>query len=135
MSSCHSPNSANSTEFHPIKLANGSKTSACEHPEANRASRHSPMVSYPSGQADNRERTTTFGTGNEPPPSSTQWATQEPDSQFVIRSSGNIGQEIVDGDGRVVAWTTDEWVAAVICKLLNENNRLLAPLHRERETL
>lgn len=83
------------------------------------------MVSYPSGQADNRERTTTFGTGNEPPPSLMQWAIPERDSPFSIRSSGNVGQEIVDANGRVVAWTTGELVAAVICHLLNGNQELL----------
>jgi hypothetical protein len=42
---------------------------------------------------------------------------------LVVR--GNVGQEIVDHDGRIIAWITDEWVAQVICKLLNENEELL----------
>ena len=58
------------------------------------------------------------------PPSSTGCATHEP-GPFVIRRSGNVGQEILDQDGKVIAWTTDEWVAQVIRKLLNENEELL----------
>ena len=42
-----------------------------------------------------------------------------------IRQSGNIGQEILDADGRIICWTTDSWVARVIRKLLNENEGLL----------
>jgi hypothetical protein len=37
---------------------------------------------------------------------------------FDVRASGNVGQEILDGDGKVIAWTTDEAKAALICKLL-----------------
>ena len=35
------------------------------------------------------------------------------------------GQEILDQDGTVVAWTTDAWLAQVICKLLSDNEELL----------
>jgi hypothetical protein len=42
------------------------------------------------------------------------------DDSFWFRHSGNIGQEILAPDGRVVAWTTDEEMASRICKLLNE---------------
>ncbi len=45
--------------------------------------------------------------------------------RFSIRQSGHIGQEILDPDGAIIAWTTDEWVAQVIRKLLNENEGLL----------
>ncbi len=38
-----------------------------------------------------------------------------------VRHSGNVGQEILGPDGKVVAWATDAWVARVICQLLNEN--------------
>lgn len=44
---------------------------------------------------------------------------------FMIRSNGNVGQEILDDDGTTIAWTTDEWTAQVICNLLNENDGLL----------
>lgn len=44
---------------------------------------------------------------------------------FSVRESGNIGQEILNADGKIIAWTTDRWVAQVICKLLTENQGLL----------
>lgn len=44
---------------------------------------------------------------------------------FSVHHSGNVGQEILDKDGIIVAWTTDQWTAQVICKLLNENEELL----------
>jgi hypothetical protein len=45
--------------------------------------------------------------------------------RFLVRPSGNVGQEILDPDGKTVSWTTDEWTAQVICKLLNENEQLV----------
>ena len=44
---------------------------------------------------------------------------------FSVRTTGNIGQEILDPDGRIIAWTTDPWVAQVIAKLLGDNEHLL----------
>lgn len=38
---------------------------------------------------------------------------------YEVRPSGNCGQEILDTSGTVVCWTTDEVMAALICKLLN----------------
>jgi len=46
---------------------------------------------------------------------------------FTVRQSGSIGQEILGPDGQIVAWTTDAWVAKVICRLLMENEELLRP--------
>jgi hypothetical protein len=43
----------------------------------------------------------------------------------VLPSTGAIGQEIIDGNGTIVAWTCDAWVAQAIVKLLNENEGLL----------
>jgi hypothetical protein len=40
---------------------------------------------------------------------------------FSVHSTGNIGQEILDPDGKIIAWTTDSWVAQVIARLLGEN--------------
>jgi hypothetical protein len=39
--------------------------------------------------------------------------------------SGNVGQEILNADGRIIVWTTDPWVGQVIVKLLNKNEGLL----------
>jgi uncharacterized protein (DUF3820 family) len=44
---------------------------------------------------------------------------------FSIRHFAKVGQEILDQDGKSIAWTTDEWIAQVICKLFNENEELL----------
>lgn len=44
---------------------------------------------------------------------------------FTVRQSGNIGQEILGPDGQIVAWTTNDWAAQVICRLLNDNEELL----------
>jgi hypothetical protein len=49
----------------------------------------------------------------------------QPVATFWVRPSGHIGQEVLDQDGRVIAWTTDGWAAQVICKLLNDNEGLL----------
>jgi hypothetical protein len=46
-------------------------------------------------------------------------------STFSVPHSGNVGQEILDEEGRILEWTTDEWTARVICKLLNENEERL----------
>lgn len=44
---------------------------------------------------------------------------------FSVQPSGNIGQVVIDADGKIIAWTTDSWVAQVIAKLLSENQNLL----------
>lgn len=44
---------------------------------------------------------------------------------FSVRPSGNVGQEILDADGKTIAWTTGEWTAQLICKLLNEKEELV----------
>jgi hypothetical protein len=44
---------------------------------------------------------------------------------YKVHTNGSIGQEIRDLDGRIIAWTTDVWVAQVIAKLLNQNESLL----------
>jgi hypothetical protein len=49
----------------------------------------------------------------------------QPVATFWVRESGNVGREVLDQDGKIIAWTTDDWVARVICRLLNENEALL----------
>jgi len=44
---------------------------------------------------------------------------------FAVHTSGTIGQEIRDTDGKIIVWTTDSWLAGVIVRLLNENANLL----------
>ena len=48
---------------------------------------------------------------------------------FTVHNSGGVGKTIVNCDGEIIAWMTDDWVAQVICKLLNENEELI--LNRE----
>ncbi len=48
----------------------------------------------------------------------------------TAHTAGNIGQEIRDADGRTIAWTTDAWLAQVICMLMNDNEHLF---HSEKE--
>ena len=43
---------------------------------------------------------------------------------FTVRASGNIGQEILDLDGNVFAWTTDPVKAALIVKLLTLHKKV-----------
>lgn len=43
-------------------------------------------------------------------------------SQFAIRQSGNIGQEILSPRGNIIAWTTDAVFGAFIVRILNETN-------------
>jgi hypothetical protein len=50
-----------------------------------------------------------------------EWSTQEPQGDFSVRSSGSIGQEILDRDGKVIAWATDESLARRITVLLNSD--------------
>jgi hypothetical protein len=49
----------------------------------------------------------------------------QPVATFWVGQSGNVGQEVLDQEGRIIAWTTDDWVAQVVCKLLNDNEGLL----------
>jgi len=65
----------------------------------------------PSGPADSPERISGFGTPRRRPPFSTGCATQGP---FSIQELGKIGQEILDPDGKITAWTSDVWFAQVV---------------------
>jgi hypothetical protein len=76
----------------------------------------------PSVPADSPEHISGFGTLTKRPPCSTECAIHEP---FSIRRSGNIGQEILDQNGKIIAWTTDAWIAQVICKLLKDNEGMV----------
>src|SRR6516225_4793103 len=122
MNICRSPNSADSTGSAATSSAAGSKGSDCEPKAAGPARKPSPGAMSASVPADSPVPISGSGTPKGRPPSSTGCATHGP---FSIRATGNIGQEILDQDGKIIAWTTDEWVAQVICKLLNEHEELL----------
>lgn len=40
---------------------------------------------------------------------------------FSMRRTGSIGVEILDPNGKVKAWATDDVVGALLCHLLNEH--------------
>lgn len=37
-----------------------------------------------------------------------------------MRQSGSCGQELLDADGRIIAWTTMPWLGELICKMLTD---------------
>jgi hypothetical protein len=128
MNFCRLRNSEKSMESPPTSLANGSRAFDSEQTMADQARMHSPEDLSASVQADTPALTSGFGMPAKRPPFWTGVDTQEPTSvlgPYSILLSGNVGQEIVDPDGKVIAWTTDQWVAQVIVKLLTENEGLL----------
>ena len=55
---------------------------------------------------------------------------------YVARASGSVGQEILNPDGEVIAWTVDGWWAAAIVDLLNraEKGESVHPRERRNPT-
>ena len=96
---------------------NGSKGLASELSLVSQQSKPSMNDTLPSGQARNRGHITTFGTPRRRPPCSMGCAIHGP---FNVQSNGGIGQTICDADGNAIAWTTDVFVAQVICRLMND---------------
>ena len=81
--------------------------------------KHSMRVTSASDPARNPAPISTSGIGTRPANNSTGWATHEQTSDFTVRSTSNIGQEVLDADGKVVAWTTDAVLAHQIARMLN----------------
>ncbi len=112
-------NSDGSTESAAMSLEDGSKNSACgpikespvNSPLPTRWSRKDPAV----------ESALTSGRGIEKrrQPVSTGPDTPEKPSDFSVRLSDFIEQDILDRNGKVVAWTTDAALAYRIVRLLN----------------
>ncbi len=76
-----------------------------------------PLVKVSSNDvpAHNLGPTTMLGTPEEPLPFSMLCAIHGP---FTIRTNGCVGQEILDCDGRTIAWTTNVIVAQMIVELM-----------------
>jgi hypothetical protein len=128
MNSCRLRKSANAMESPLTSLESGSKDLACEVKTAGPAQKHSAKAMSLSDQVEELGRTTTFGTPKGQQPFWTECAIQVPPGvlgPYSIRQSGTIGQQILDPDGKIIAWTTNEWVAHVIVKLLSANEGLL----------
>ena len=104
-----------STESQVTSSANGLRDLASEC-LSNQAAQLSKVL-FGRLQALNPKQISTFGTKQKLVKSSTAWDIQGPIS---MRTNSICSQEIVDRDGQVIAWTTDEIVAHVICKLLND---------------
>ena len=118
MSTCRSRRLDDSTESAAMLSGAGSKDSACGQPLADPAPKHSPENLSPSVPADNQDSIFGSGMQRKRQPSSTGCA-------IHVRQSGNIGQGILDQNDKIIAWTTNVWVAQVICKLLNTHEELL----------
>jgi uncharacterized iron-regulated protein len=56
----------------------------------------------------------------------------KPCRAFSVVRFGNVGRDIVDREGKLIAWALDEGTAQVICGLLNENEELLARKDQQR---
>lgn len=115
------PNSDGFTASAATLSGSGSRDSDSEPNPASQQYKPSTKSTSPNGQADNRGRTTTFGTPRRRPPCSMACVIQGP---FNVQSNGGIGQTICDADGRAISWTTDEVVAQVICRMLNDQEGL-----------
>jgi hypothetical protein len=102
-----------------MSLAVGSSNSDCELPKAIQQPRPLNSDTRLNDQAAIPEPT--FGSGIERGPWPC-WKSGCLDS-FTYRSSGTIGQEILNAEGIVIAWTTDAWLAHVIVTLLESANR------------
>ena len=75
------------------------------------SSAREPVVGVPASQLlSGIQRSSKFWKGRD---------TQEM-NEFAVRNSGSIGQEILDVDGAVVAWTVDSVLAQRIVRLLNQ---------------
>lgn len=112
-------NSESSTASAAMLSVAGSRGWVYERRMANRRLWRFGSISSPNALVRSRGRITTFGTEKRSANSSTGWNTPEQPDDFSVRSSGNIGQEILDRDGRVLAWTTDAVLAQRIVRLLN----------------
>jgi len=43
-----------------------------------------------------------------------------PSERFILRPSGNIGQELISPKGKILAWTTDAVFGTFLVRILNE---------------
>lgn len=113
MSTCRKQKSESTIESHPTSSADGCESLACERHQESQAAGPFPKDLSPNGPAGESEPTTTFGTGIGLWPC---WNSGKAES-YTVRESGNIGQEIVNGDGNVTTWTVDAWLVHVIVRM------------------
>ena len=127
MNSSASLNSDGFTASAAIRSANGSRASASEPATDRHQPKPSTKSTSHSGQARSLGHSFTSGTKNGRRRCSMGCSIRGP---FVIQTNGGIGQTVTDADGNAVAWTTEPWVAQVICRVMNENEGLLVAVPR-----
>lgn len=120
MSICHLPISENNTESVVTSSENGSKVLDCEQQLVSHLHEPSTKDLCSSTPVPSQERISSSGMPQEQQSCWMPWDTPGP---FFKRSNGSIGWEIIDADGQVIAWTTDEITAERICELLNRTER------------
>lgn len=118
MNICHSPTWESNTESAVTLSANGSKDWDCEQNQVSHQDEPAKKVLSSSIPAPSREPISSSGMHPEQPTYWMPWAIPDP---FSKRSNGSIGWEILDADGRTIAWTTNGIMAERICELLNRN--------------
>lgn len=101
----------------PMSSDAGSRDSASERNPDSLQSKRSTKDTFHKGPVAIPEHSSTFGTPKKRLPFLTGCAIQGP---FTIRSNGSSGQELLDADGRIVAWTTVPWLGQLICDLLTD---------------
>ena len=112
-------NSEPFTESAATSLDAGSRGWDCERMMEARQFGLLTKVTSASDPARNPAPISTSGIGTRPANNSTGWATHEQTSDFTVRSTSNIGQEVLDANGKVVVWTTDVVLAHRIARMLN----------------
>jgi hypothetical protein len=102
-----------STASVPTSPDAGSRTSDSEPHQASPRPWRSTRYTSHSGPAVIPELSITFGTMGEQPNCLTECAIHGP---IMMR----CGQELLDGDGRIIAWTTTPWLGQLLCDLLTD---------------
>ena len=110
-------NSDKSTASVRTRSENGSKVSDFETTMGDHHDKHLTKESSANVLPHNLGRSSMCGTKVGQQTSSTTWGIQGP---LSIQTNGSIGQTLIDADGNAIAWTTDEFVAQVICRMLND---------------
>lgn len=116
MNSSASPNLDDFMESAVTSSANGSRASDSAPTLAHRQFKPSTNKSLPNGQVHSLGHSFMSGPEQGQHPCSMRCSIP---GLFLIRNNGSIGQEILDANGKTIAWTTDEIVAQVICRMLN----------------
>ena len=102
-----------------MKLEDGLTNMACGTAEANQPLRQCSLDSSEKNQVVETERSRSRSGILRSSRCLNKRDIQEPIREFTVQQSGSLCQEILDGEGDVVAWTVDVSLAYRICELLN----------------